>query len=136
MAATTSPARKVSNLPAARWTETLVEHSFIPVSRTFLRSYGMLRPQISPAEALFVIHLIDYKRDSNPPYPSYKTLAKYMGISDKMVREYAKRLEEKGYLRRMVRIAKPNLFDLNPLFAALEQRMKVGLKKAQGGAAR
>ncbi len=76
-----------------------------------------------------MVHLIDYKRDSNPPYPSYRTISKYMGISDKMVREYARRLQDKGYLRRVVRIAKPNLFDLTPLFAALEQLIKDGKVK-------
>lgn len=111
-----------TNVPAERWSERLIEHGFIPVSRTFLRNYAKLSPTLTVGEALFVIHLFDYKRDKKPPYPSYKTLATYMGVTDKMVRLHAKRLEEKGYLKRHVRVGLPNLFDLNPLIAELERQ--------------
>ena len=116
---TTEPRR--SNLPVERWSEPLLIAGFVPVARTFLRHYARLVPGLTPAEAMFVIHLIDFKRDRNPPYPSYKRLAGYMGVGDKMVRIYARRLQEKGYMRRIVRVAKPNLFDLTPLFDSLER---------------
>ncbi len=117
----TPAAKPATNLPAKRWTERLLKTGFVPIARVFLRNYSRLQPAISPQEALFVVHLIDFKRDEKPPYPSYKRIAGFMGVSDKMVRIYAKQLEDKGYLRRIARVAKPNKFDLTPLFDALER---------------
>lgn len=62
---------------------------------------------------------MEFKWDSKEPYPAYKTLARRMGISDKMARRHAQSLEIKGYLKRQIRRAKTNRFDLNPLFDAL-----------------
>ena len=42
-----------------------------------------------------------------------------MGVSDKMARRYAQSLEQKGYLRRLVRVGRTNRFNLTPLFDAL-----------------
>ncbi len=111
-----------TNLPARRWTEPLLKTGFVPVARIFLRNYSRLQPPITPQEALFIVHLIDFKRDENHPYPSYKRLAGFMGVSDKMVRLYAKSLEGKGYIRRIARVARPNFFDLTPLFETMERR--------------
>jgi DNA-binding MarR family transcriptional regulator len=72
---------------------------------------------------MFVVHLMRYKWGEEAPFPGYKTLARQMGISDKMARRHAKSLETKGFLRREIRRADTNRFDLGPLFRALEQRL-------------
>jgi predicted ArsR family transcriptional regulator len=64
---------------------------------------------------------MEFKWDSKEPYPAYKTLAKRMGISDKMARRHAQSLEIKGYLKRHIRTAKANRFLLK---AATEQYAK------------
>ena len=46
---------------------------------------------------------MEYKWDERAPFPSYKTLARRMGISDKMARRHAQSLEAKRYLRRVAR---------------------------------
>ncbi len=109
-----------TNLPEQRWTPALIREGWVPVSRTFLRNYSKLEPRLTVGEAMLVVHLMDFKRDQRAPYPSYKRLAGYMGISDKMVRVHARNLEAKGYLRRQVRQGLPNLFDLSPLLTKLE----------------
>ncbi len=109
------------NRPAERWTEILLDQGFVPVARRFLRNYSKLDPPLTPGEALFVIHLMDFKRDSNAPYPSYGRVAGYMGISDKMVRIHAQRLERKGYLHREQSFGKTNRFNLAALFSAVEK---------------
>lgn len=115
--------------PEAAWTPALVEglegpernRGYAAITRTFLHSYASLKPfPLTVGEALFVVHLFSYKWDEQHPRPAYKTIARYMGISDKMARRHAQSLETKGYLRREVRTAKPNRFDLRPLFRALE----------------
>ena len=109
---------------AERWKhEALFEKGYVPVPVSFLQRYANLKPYpLTAGEALFVLHLMEFKWDSGDPFPGYKTLAKRMGVSDKMVRRHAKSLETKTYLRRKMRLAQTNLFDLSPLFDALNRR--------------
>ena len=105
---------------AERWTPALIGAGHVPIARTFLRSYSRSNPAITVGEAMFVVHLMDYKWDAEAPFPGYKTLAKFMGVSDKMARRHAQSLEVKGYLVRKLRVSQTNKFDLTPLFTALE----------------
>lgn len=118
------PATKKSRTVADRWTPELIRAGHIPIVRTFLRNYASLNPPLTSGEALFVIHLMDYKWDSDAPYPAYATIARNMGVSAKMTRRHAQSLETKGYLRREIRTAQPNRFHLQPLFKALEAHLE------------
>ena len=83
----------------------------------FLRHYSRMKPySLTHGEALFVLHLMEFKWDQAAPFPSYATLSRRMGVSIKMVRRYAQALEEKRYLKRVVRTGNTNRFDLTPLF--------------------
>jgi hypothetical protein len=111
-----------------RWSPKLVEgvkntglRGYVPVVRTFLRLYHRLG--LSAAQALFVIHLLDFKRDANAPFPSYARIARYMGVQAKAVQRYARTLERKGLLRRETRNGESNRFDLQPLFERVEELM-------------
>jgi DNA-binding transcriptional MocR family regulator len=64
-------------------------------------------------------NLMEFKWDSNAPFPGYATLAQRMGISVKMARRHAQTLEGKKYLRREMRRGRTNRFDLSPLFEGL-----------------
>jgi DNA-binding MarR family transcriptional regulator len=46
---------------------------------------------------------------------------KKMGVSSTAVRNHARSLEAKGYLRREMQVGSTNRFDLSPLFKALER---------------
>jgi hypothetical protein len=105
---------------ARRWSPTLVLDGFTPISNYFLANYSRLSPPLKSGEALLVIHLMQFKWDETPPRPAFKTLANRMGISAAALRAHARSLEKKKYLLRKARIGQPNLFDLRPLFAALE----------------
>lgn len=106
---------------AERWKyEELFDSGFVAVPNVFLRHYAHLKPhRLTFGEALFVLHLMEFKWDANAPFPGYSTLAKRMGISDKMARRHAQSLEAKKYLKRQIRIGQTNRFDLSPLFDAL-----------------
>lgn len=107
---------------AKRWTEKLAKGGFTPVVQAFLEHYASLSPPITTPEAVFIIHLMSFKWDEKMPWPAFKTLAKRMGISTTAVRNHARSLDTgKKYLVRHPRVGKPNLFDLRPLFAALEK---------------
>ena len=69
---------------------------------------------------MFVIHLMQFKWDEAKPYPAYKTISGRMHVSDKTARRWAKALEGKRYLRREMREAQTNRFDLSGLMNALD----------------
>jgi len=106
---------------ADRWTPNLIKGGYTPISNFFLERSHELKPEITHGEAMFIIHLMSFKWDKEMPYPAYKTLAKRMFIKHAQARKIARNLEQKGYLRRHLRRSQPNLFDLAPLFAALEK---------------
>ena len=98
-----------------------------------LCSYGTtLSSSLTPltsGETLFILHLMEFKWDSDAPFPAYKTLAARMGISDKMARRHAKSLQDKGYLKRRMRVGQTNRFDLNPLFDTVLKAVQRDKKK-------
>ena len=104
----------------------LFEKGYLPVPTHFLELYDSLN--ITGGEAIFLLHLMDHKWDKKHPFPSYKTLAKRLGCSDKMARNHAASLETKKLLKRLPRVGRPNRFDLSPLFEALQAAVE---KKAQ-----
>lgn len=90
----------------------------IPCS--LLHLYAHLKPYpLSAGEVLFVLHLMEHSRDGQ--MPSYKTLSSRMGVTHKMVRRYAKSLEDKSYMRRELRAGYISRLDLTPLFDALRK---------------
>jgi hypothetical protein len=105
-----------------RWGQNkdMFNEGFIVVPNRFFQRYATLHPEpLTSGEALFVLHLMTFKWEAAPPYPSYGTLAKRMGVTDKMVRRYAQRLQKKGYVMRLFRKRAPNQFDLTGFFEAL-----------------
>lgn len=105
-----------------RWGQNkdLFSEGFIVVPNRFFQRYATLRPEpLTSGEALFVLHLMTFKWEAAAPYPSYETVAKRMGITGKMTRRYAQRLQRKGYLVRLFRKRAPNRFDLTGFFRAL-----------------
>lgn len=96
----------------------------VGVPDAFLRLYARREPYaLTVGEAMFVLELMAYKWSGDAPFPSYKSLAARMGVTDK-VRRYAANLEGKGYLQREARIGSTNMFNLNPLFAALASALE------------
>ena len=124
---------KKSRTYSDRWKHPeLFESGYLVVPSTFLRYYSQLKPDsLTHGEALFVLHLMEFKWDRTAPFPSYGTLARRMGVSTKMARRYAQALEQKGCLHRLTRTGNTNQFDLTPLFNKL--REAVPAKQAQKG---
>jgi hypothetical protein len=120
----TIPNRSLAN----RWGnhQSLLEGGWVGVPVSFLTHYGNLISYggLTTAEAMFVLQLMAFKWNENAPFPSYTTLAKRMGITDKQARRYAKALEAKGFLQRTARIGSSNSFDLQPFFNALAKAVE------------
>lgn len=117
---------------ANRWRhETLFDRGFVMTPTLFLRAYALLKPfPLTHGEAMYVLHLMQYKWDDDKPFPSHSTIARQMGVSAKQVQRYAASLEVKKYLRREARIGMSNRFDLVPLFNALEEHRIAMNRKA------
>jgi Helix-turn-helix domain len=116
----------VRNL-VARWGghQELFKDGFVGVPESFLTHYALLKPySLTVSEAMFVVQLMAHKWTPDPPFPSYRTLAKRMGVTDKMARRYAVNLERKGFLKREGRIGGTNAFDLRPLFEILAKAVE------------
>jgi DNA-binding MarR family transcriptional regulator len=116
---------------ASRWKHSeLFAQGFVAVPTLFLRHYAHLKPhRLTFGETMFVLHLMEFKWDADAPFPGYGTIAKRMGISDKMARRHAQSLEAKKYLRREIRTGRTNRFDLSPLFDALLKAAQAEQKK-------
>jgi DNA-binding MarR family transcriptional regulator len=124
--AATAPPPKARRDIVARWGDKpeLLVSGFVAIPVSFLAARAQLRPfSLTPAEALFVVDLMAHKWDERPPYPGYKRLAQWMGVSESYVRKLARSLERKRFLRRRPRIGDTNEFDLTPLFEKLRQHL-------------
>ena len=117
---------------ADRWKHPeLLTAGYVPVPALFLRHYARLKPHsLTSGEALFVLHLMEFKWDKAAPFPAYKTLAVRMGVSPKMARRHAQSLEIKGLLRRIIRKGQTNRFDLAPLLDKLLEAVRAEERKA------
>ena len=106
-----------------RWgSDNILCHGYVPVPTFFLEVYANLKPHpLTVGEAMFILELMSHKWDKSAPFPSYKTIAKRMAVSDKMVRRYAQSLEAKTYLHRVRRKNQTNRYDLTGLFTALDR---------------
>jgi hypothetical protein len=104
---------------------------YVPVPSLFLQHYARLIPPLNSGEAMFVLQLMDFKWDAKHPFPGYKTIAKRMGVTDKMARTHAKNLETSKYLIRHMRVGRTNRFDLTPLFEALARSIAKNGKKTK-----
>lgn len=105
---------------AQRWTEDLVKDGFTPISDYFLKNYAKLVPPITTGEAMFIVHLMSFKWTRKAPRPSMRRIAERMAVSEVSVRGYARSLEDKKYLQRVIRVGRTNQFRLRPLFDVLE----------------
>ncbi len=108
---------------AARWKhQELFARGYVPVPLHFFEHYAQLKPFcLTTGEAMFVLHLMQFKWDAESPFPGYKKIAAQMGISHKMARAHAKSLETKGLLIREMRVSQTNRFDLTLFFDALHK---------------
>ena len=103
-----------------RWTSGLATRGFTPIVQPFLEHHCQL--QITPTEAMLVVHLMSFKWDASAPFPSMTKLAGRLGCTERYVRKLCVRLEQFGYLKRYGRLGTSNQFDLDGLFAELEKR--------------
>jgi len=117
----TKPAKELKRWDVTRvWSKKLGK-PFTPVSSYFLDNYHRLPNKITHGEFVLIVHLLKYKWDEAMPFPAIATLAKKMEKSDQAVRATARTLENKGYLKRNMIRGRPNHYDLEPLFRAIEK---------------
>lgn len=105
-----------------RWTPALRRFGHVQVSTFFLEHYHELQPYpLTYGEAMFVVHLMQYKWGASAPFPAYATIARRMHVSVKTARRFAASLQAKKYLRREFRTGETNVFHLDKLMIALAE---------------
>jgi DNA-binding MarR family transcriptional regulator len=92
---------------------------FVPVVRSFLRLYSQVG--LSPTEAMFVLHLMDSKWDTNHPTVRTKILAERMNVSVPQLKRYIRSLESKGMKTHYVASKRWHVFDMSALFVQFEE---------------
>lgn len=75
---------------------------------------------ITTTEFVFILQLMSFKWDARSPYPSYKRIADQMGVSKTYTKKIARKLEDKGLLKRRMQEGTTNRYDLSPLFDVLK----------------
>ena len=115
---------------ASRWTPQLTAKGWSPVANSFLDYYARLVPAITYGEAMVVVHIMRHKWDEKCPYPSLKSIAAKMGVSDQSVRSKVRALDGKGYLGRFYHKGERTRYDMTPLFTALEAAVQAAEKAA------
>jgi len=116
---------------ANQWSERLLDHGFTQISNLFLDKYSAMDPHLTHGEAMFVIHLMQHKWAADAPFPSYRLIARRMGITEASTKRYARSLEKKKYILRTRRIGETNLFNLSPLIQALD-RVSAAMPPSEG----
>lgn len=101
----------------ARWDKSLEEYGYAQISNVFLERYSNLG--ITNVEAMFLIHLLKHKWDVRNPYPSLNTVAKNMGVGRGTAQNYARNLEEKGFIKRIFRNHDTSEYNLEILIKIL-----------------
>ena len=125
----------------ARWGEALGA-SFTAIPTYFLQAYHRLghRPGTEPnpgtkglssTEALVVIHLMSYRWGTGAPFPSLKTIADRMGITQRAVRKALQHLGELGYIRREYSKGGLTRYHFNGLIRVLEELKALDAKEGK-----
>jgi hypothetical protein len=103
-----------------RWHPELTRFGHVQVSTFFLEHYHHLQPYpLTYEEAMFIIHLMQYKWGADAPFPAYATLAERMHVSVKTARRLAASIQRKKYLVRKFRTGQTNVFEFGALMEAL-----------------
>jgi hypothetical protein len=96
------------------------------VPNLLIRYQGRL--QLTSNELIYVLHVLDHRRDESWPWVAVSSIVEATGAAERSVRDWRASLVEKGYLRLRARGRtgergggrQPDEHDLSQLFAALE----------------
>jgi hypothetical protein len=98
----------------------------IPAMRSFLRLYADIG--LSPTEAMFVLHLMDHRQDTDQPMFKAELLAARMQISVPQLKRYIRNLEQKGIRTQYIHAKYSHVFDLTGLFKRIEEALRARRK--------
>jgi predicted transcriptional regulator len=118
-----------------KWGKDTMDANYTVIPSALLR--GQARLRIGPNELAVLIHLIDHWwQPEAMPWPSKKTIADRLGVSDKTVQRAMVNLEQAGLITRKERYHKTggrtsNEYDLSPLVAKLKPIARDIVKAAE-----
>lgn len=101
-----------------------MKNGWIPVSRTFLKTYAS--KGITPTEAMVILHMLAREWVDGKIIPSSTQLAEEMGIHARTVKRAIKGLKDKGVLTAVNRPGLAPEYDFGELFTWLSEVGKAG----------
>lgn len=106
----------------------ILDEGFTSVPNILLRYRNNL--EIKPQHLALIIDIMSFKWDSENPFPSYSTLARRAGVSERSIKRTTQDLEELNLLKRTPRFDKETgaqittVFDFRPLIKKLTEQIK------------
>jgi hypothetical protein len=106
-----------------KWGADIIGHGFTAVPDVMLAHMGELG--LTPTEFVVLLQLMrHWWMPGHWPFPSKRTIARAMGVSDKNIQKVIGRLEARGLLKRIARKRAAdgndsNVYDLSPLILKL-----------------
>ncbi len=117
--ATMSPHKEPNQALASRWGKNLIDAGWTALPNVIFLNQKELG--LKPLDVLILLHLASYWRiAAEPPRPSKATVAVAIDVNPRTVQRSIKKMEELGYLKRIVRKGMennnlPNEYDLTGL---------------------
>ncbi len=110
----------------SKWGEKVAERGFTQIPNYLLQinTYVHDDHQLTPTEMIVLLQLISsWWKKNEMPYPSMKTLAEKICVSERQIQRSVNSLEEKGYIKKDKKKVKgiiaTNIYDLTPLIEHL-----------------
>jgi DNA-binding MarR family transcriptional regulator len=106
-----------------QWGSSVALYKFTQVPNALLNCQGHLK--LDDGELLTYIHLVSFRFHSySEIFPSIKTLCMFSHKSYPTVQKRLKRLESKGYIKRIRRFNSSNKYDITPGIRKLSKHLK------------
>lgn len=107
-----------------KWSKEIDLYNFTQVPNLLLSCQGHLK--ITDGELITLIHLLTFwYSNGSRVYPTITTLRKFSHKSYPTIQKRLRRLEEKGFIRRVHRYGTSNRYDLTKCVELLKQHVKV-----------
>src|SRR5947207_1109052 len=79
----------------ARWGDIILDAGHTAIPNLLIELYTELG--ITNQEMMFIIHIFNYRWTKKNPFPAIATIARKMGVDDRTIQRYIKRLKTLTY---------------------------------------
>lgn len=116
--------KKPKAVPNDKWPPEIIQHGYTGVPNCLIYCRAAL--DLSTSEFSVLVHLLsyDYNRKMKA-WPAHNTLAEGSNKGGSTIRRNIVSLEKKGFLKRIPKTGRPNVYDLMPLVEKLRKHLRL-----------